>query len=479
LARTDRLHGNTPRRRAQQRFSRQNEGRFGRLFPKLAPAPEYPADRLAAAAQLMAETDAPANPTAWGTPDAQPETGDNSSIPAAFTYFGQFVDHDVTFDATSRLGTAADPGALVTFRTPRFDLDSLYGSGPVDEPFQYDQEAEPKGKLLLAQPNGEFDLPRNTQQVALIGDPRNDENTIVSQLQVAFIRFHNRVLEDLAGAGVAPEAVFDEARRSVRWHYQWTVVHDFLKRVCGPELVDDLLEHDPTSGLPDFQLGHYKPLREDEPFMPVEFSAAAFRYGHSQVRAAYALNTTVNNVATFVPRDDVTPTDDLRGNKTLPPQWAVDWALFIELGTGTAPQPSRLVDGKISPPLFDLPRLPAGEQQSLPLRNLQRGQALGLPSGQDVARHLGAPPATGAELGTELDPTPLWLYVLLEAARGGGQRLGPVGARIVAETLLGLLERDPNSYVCEQPGWSPTLPGSSAVDGTFGLADILRHALRM
>lgn len=470
-----RIHGQTPRGRAQQRVGRLHEGRFARMFPDLPPAQPYPPERLARTAEQLRETDAPATPAAWGTPGAQPEGGDNPAVPAAYTYFGQFVDHDVTFDATSRLGTAADPDALTTFRSPRFDLDSLYGSGPVDEPFQYDQAAIPAGRLLLPPTQtGELDLPRNDQDTALIGDPRNDENTIVSQLQVAFIALHNRVLGELPG--VAPEAAFDEARRIVRWHYQWVVVHDYLPRICDPALITALLEHDPAKGRPHFELPHYNPRRGLEPFIPVEFSAAAFRFGHTQVRAAYALNEQITNVPTFVPGDNVAPTDDLRGHKALPERWEINWDFFIDLGGGRA-QPSRLIDGKLSAPLFDLPRFPAGELQSLAERNLVRGQDLALPSGQDVAGALGVAPLAGATLGTELDPTPLWLYVLLEAnATTGGQRLGPVGGQIVAETLLGLLARDRSSYVRTQPTWAPNLPGTSGQDGTFGLADLLRHA---
>jgi heme peroxidase len=436
-----RIHGQTPRARAQQRVFRLNEGRFGYLFPDISPAPAYPPERLRAAAEAMKEE--------HGT--------DNDAIPAGYTYFGQFVDHDVTFDATSRLGIASDPDALITFRSPRFDLDSLYGSGPVDEPFQYD--ADDFGRLLVAQtPSRELDLPRNDQHTALIGDPRNDENVIVSQLQVAFLRFHNRVLDDVLAGGAAPgDGAFDEARRIVRWHYQWVVVHDFLPRICGAELVAELAE---------------QPVRLR--FMPVEFSAGAYRFGHSMVRAGYALNAEIR-APLFVAGDEVDDQDDLRGHKVLPPGWTVDWSFFLPLGDRT-PTPSRLIDGKLAAPLFDLPRLPAGEIQSLAHRNLQRGQDLGLPSGQDVARRIDAQARTGAELGTDLEPTPLWLYVLLESGLGGGQQLGPVGARIVAETLLGLLSQDPSSYVRQERTWQPTITGGAAPDGTFGLPDLIRYA---
>lgn len=479
-----RLHGNTPRGRAQARARRENEGRFGWLFPKLPPLAPYPPERLGAAAESLREVEQPgAVPGGWSSQNPQPPEGDNPAIPAGFTYFGQFVDHDITFDATSRLGTYADPDATTNFRTARFDLDSLYGSGPTDEPFQYEQPADgvdlataaPAGRLLLTTtPSGEFDLPRNTQGVALIGDPRNDENGIVSQLQVVFIRFHNRVFDELVAAGAIPsDAVFDEARRIVRWHYQWVVVHDFLRRICGGDVVDGLFAPDPTSGLPSFDLDFYVLKPKQEPFLPVEFSVAAYRFGHSQVRAGYRLSETIER-PTFVP-GDADPTADLRG-KPLLPQWGVEWPRFLEMGGGEL-QPSRLIDGKISEPLFDLPRLPPQEQQSLPVRNLQRGQDFGLPSGQDVARQLGVKPLSGAEIGTDLDPTPLWLYVLLEARRAtGGQRLGPVGARIVAETILGLLAYDPSSFAVREPGWTPTIPGTAGADGTFGLADLVRHA---
>ncbi len=470
MSSTRRIHGMTPRGRAAVTRSPLLEGRFGRMFRKLEPAPHYTPEQLQPLADSMREPEG--NTGGWGQPNAQPESGDNPDIASAYTYFGQFVDHDITFDASSRLQVQNDPDALVDFRTPRYDLDSLYGSGPVDEPFQYDQ-TRPGRLLVAANANGEPDLPRNAQGVALIGDPRNDENVIVSGLQLLMLRLHNRFADEVdAEATVPVEDRFDEARRRLRWHYQWVVVHDYLPRLCGPELIGSLLQI--KDGEPKFRLRFYRPVKNA--YMPIEFSAAAFRFGHSQVRSAYFLNAAIGVRPIFVPGDAQGPGVDLRGGQPLPPGWTVDWSQFIPIG-GSAAQPSRLIDTRVSPALFDLPRLPADRPQSLPLLNLLTGQSMDLPSGQDVARAVGAAPLDPAELGTDLVPTPLWFYLLREAeVRTGGRTLGATGARVVAEVLLGLIKLDPSSYLNQQPEWTPTLGGGSGHDGTFGLADLIATA---
>jgi hypothetical protein len=169
-----------------------------------------------------------------GQPPPPADAGDNADIPSGFTYFGQFVDHDLTFDPNSKLQRDNDPDALRNFRTPRFDLDSVYADGPADNPFLY---ADDGSHLLIGKVNGgEDDLPRNAQGRALIGDPRNDENLIVSQIHLAFLKFHNKVLDQVHD--------FDEARRVVRWHYQWIVIHDFLEGIVCKDVVDDILQPD-------------------------------------------------------------------------------------------------------------------------------------------------------------------------------------------------------------------------------------------
>lgn len=447
------------------------QGRFGRLFRWLAPwqPPGQTEEEQIQSIVELAET------------AFEPADGgsgfDNAAIPAAYTYFGQFIDHDITFDPTSSLERHNDPERLHNFRTPRFDLDSIYGRGPDDQPYLYeDPGVDPNndGSRLLVgsgpDETDEPDLPRNQEGVALIGDPRNDENIIVSQLQLALLRFHNRMVERVRADGVAEDAVFSEAQRLTRWHYQWVVVHDFLKRLCGKQFVDGLLYRTGFPGQPHLICYGY----EYQPFMPVEFSVAAYRLGHSMVRPDYHLNDTLTEFRNGAPlpifgtEDTEATPENLRGFRPLPAFWTVQWDRFVA-HQGADPQKSRLIDAKLAPPLMRLSASIAPERPSLAFRNLLRGWRMGLPSGQAVARYL------DTQVIEPDQSTPLWLYILKEAESlgDGGQRLGPVGARIVGETLVGLLAGDPLSYYRMQPSWTPTL---DAEGDTFELRDLLRHA---
>jgi hypothetical protein len=450
-------------------LSRLHEGRFGRMFRRLKPAPDLPEEQLVQLAESMRE---PAPPQGggggWGGAQAPPEDLDNPAIPAGFTYFGQFIDHDITFDPASSLQRENDPDALHDFRSPRFDLDSLYGSGPADEPFQYDKTSSGLKFLIEPNRNGIEDLPRNSQDTALIGDPRNDENIVVSQLQLAFLHLHNKIADQvIADETIPAERKFEEAQKLVRWHYQWVIVHDYLPRIAGQELVGELVSFDGPKA--DFKLKWYTP--KVQPFMPVEFSVAAFRFGHSQIRPIYHLNDQVRDRPIFIPGDQVGELDDLRGFRPLPQSWTIDWKLFLEID-GATPQPSRKIDAKLTGALFDLPGFP-DDRASLALRNLLRGQALNLPSGQDVARLLGTEVRNGVDLGNVPEPTPLWFYILKESEFAGGQQLGPVGAHIVAEVLLGLLEHDSGAWINVDAVWKPTL---GPAEGQFGLADLVKFA---
>lgn len=457
-------HGYEQRGLAYLPVSQLFEGRFGRMF-RLCPFVPT-AERIAEIAAVMTEGD-----------DGTSSTLDNPAIPSGYTYLGQFIDHDLTFDPVSSLDRSNDPDALTNFRSPRFDLDSVYGRGPTDDAFMYDKRPGREDKLLIGEHDNEEDLPRNSQDTALIGDPRNDENTFVSQLQLTMLKFHNAVVDRVradASMRRGSETVFEAAQRLVRWHYQWVVVHDFLRRTVGQPMLDSVL--DETGPVPVVSLRHYHP-RSATPFMPVEFSVAAYRFGHSQIRGGYALNSLVR-AATFLPGSTSDPALALRqfgGFRILPPEWTIEWKRFFEVdGAGDgALQPSRLIDAKLANPLANLPVEIGGNRPSLIDRNLTRGARLALPSGQDVAAAMGEAALSDTDLGLPGGgPAPLWFYILREAAvQAGGQHLGAVGGRIVAEVFLGILAKDPSSYLRNDPTWRPTLP--SKVAGEFTMGDLI------
>ena len=403
--------------------------------------------------------------------DPEGTAGDNTDIPSGYTYLGQFVDHDITYDPVSSLDRANDPDALTDFRTPKFDLDSLYGGGPADSPYLYDQD-DP-ASLLVGKNTGvedePVDLPRNQQGRALIGDPRNDVHFIVSQLHLAFIHFHNAVVDSLRFQS-EPEQLFDDARRTVTWHYQWIVVHDFLARLVGPDVLGEVLVTDKKTGKARAQLQYF--TWRSQPYLPVEFSAAAYRFGHSMVRPAYRLNDTLDPLPILTDIRVANRLQHLGGFRVLPKNWTVQWKHFFPLGDGT-PQVSRLIDTRLAEPMRALPPAIDDARRSLGLINMLRGRALQLPSGQAVAAAMGTRvPDKKLKLTGE---TPLWFYLLRESeVVAKGRKLGPTGGRIVAEVLIGLLKGDPLSYLHQEPAWKPELPAAEA--GTFTMTDLLRFA---
>ena len=477
------FHGTEPRGLNVVLRSPMFEGRFGRMFRNLPPF--LPDDRdLEALAKQMVEPEP--------KPGEDDTAGDNPDIPAGFTYLGQFVDHDLTFDPTSRLQRDNDPDALVDFRTPRFDLDSVYGRGPDDQPFIYEEDGV---HLLIGQNKaGEEDLPRNSKGRALLGDARNDENLIVSGLALGFLKYHNRVVDTPPIEGLDPESRFDEGRRITRWHYQWAVIHDFLARLVGEEVIEDILR---TVSLKVPAGAGAKALKtpsvllrffrwHTRPFMPVEFSVAAYRFGHSMVRGEYEFNEDVQDIPIFAKP----PEEDLRGFRERPAGHVIEWARFFEFPESKLDiQPSRKIDTKLAFGLSILPEAVAKAIHALAERDLKRGKALGLPSGQDVARAMGIPEdlilhardlkALPKNLVKAFgEDTPLFFYILKEAELfSRGRRLGPVGGRIVAEVFIGLLQGDPFSYLSMQPTWRPRAGEFGArKDGEFTVADLLRFA---
>ncbi len=472
-------------------------GKFGRLFGEL-PGLSLDDAQIQAVVDVMVDATPGAN--TWG---GSPGPAD-SDLPAGMTYLAQFIDHDITFDPTSMLDKANDPDALENFRTPRFDLDSLYGLGPVANPWLYDNDDT--DKLLIGRRGAErgtapVDVPRNEQERALMGDPRNDVHTIVSQLHLAMIRFHNAVVTMAKGdaslvtgvpatpvgggwGGPAPASdtvSFGQIVTLVRWHYQWVVLNEFLPSIVGPQTYEGMWKKEGKSQVrrPDLKLYSVR----KNPWMPVEFSGAAFRFGHTMVRDSYLLNGVVPPTPVFSPHaGDANPLGDLRGFRALPANWEIEWNRFFDALPGSDPsitQRARAFDTKIAPSLHTLPPRVDHLSRSLALLNLRRGVALGLPSGEDVER------AVASETGVDLNKfspvttglphaAPLWFWILAEAEqRSGGKHLGPIGGRIVAEVLIGLALKDRSSYLKGDPGWQPNLPSAS---GQFRFSDILAIA---
>jgi hypothetical protein len=436
--------------------------------------------------------------------------GGSSQIPAGFTYLGQFVDHDLTFDKTTvMLGANVSPAQLLQGRSPSLDLDALYGAGPQDPGSTRFYRADGMhlriGKAEAAEglPSKDgFDLPRgdgNTvakKRKAVIPDPRNDENLAVAQTHLAFIRFHNRVVDTLPAA-LPPAQRFAQAREIVTKHYQWMLRTDFLPRICAPGVVNDVF----SNGRKAFEVG--VPATE-VPTMPIEFSVAAFRLGHSMIRPAYNWNKifddgfgTLDLLFRFS-----AGSGNLGGGTRLASTWIADFRRLFDFGEAGKQNlvvpPAKFnramrINTLIANPLEALPGFPDGPDASLAFRNLTRGRMVRLATGQQAATFLkgkgvNLTKLTNAQIrngrnGAKLDTltqsqraalvkdTPLWFYILREAEFNGG-RLKGVGARIVAETFHRAMEGSQHSIV-RDPTWRPTLGPNST---TFRMVDLLLFA---
>ena len=453
---------------------------------------------------------------------AEDSSSEESGIPAAYTYFGQFIDHDITktvFDeslqppggpdiirdeALRPLSREKVVELVSNARTASLDLDSVY-AGMALEAVQPDGtfrlgEVSPSGFGPIQTADRHHDLPRrdlipNPQteaeqerdRQALIGDPRNDENLLVAQLHVAVLRSHNKLVTERGMTG-------EQAQTAVRRRYQWSVLHDFLPRVCDRSVLDDVLENGPSI---------WRVATKAELFIPVEFSGAAYRFGHSMIRGEYSHNATFspppgrvratfNFFFTFTALSgDLQPGNGPNQQfRTLPDNWPIEWHRFF--GTGAQPasiNPARRIDANLTPELGllrDLQGMPVQDVMGrLAARNLLRGYLLGLPTGQAAARRLGLQPLSEDTLRTAtpsglkerieaaglLKRTPLWFYILAEAGDPSGpdgQHLGPVGSRIVAETFWNLAKHAKDSVI-ESP------PSQADLDsGEFTLKGLIR-----
>lgn len=425
-------------------FELSEPDRYSRLFP--------PAETVITA------TDPRLEGLAWSMCDkivGQPAPGRRDKIPAGYTYFGQFIDHDMTFEDFRALqdGSIREPRDTPNLRRNWLNLDTLYGGGPYAIPKIYEDNrvflkigAAPADKPA-------FDVPLDySSQKPLVAEPRNLENAIVRQIHAMFLKLHNLAVSELPTSWPSSRR-FSVARRRVCHQYQWLVRNDFAPKVCEDVTWKSILT---------------QPMFEwDNRFsIPVEFSRAAFRFGHSMVRDSYGL--AVGPV----------PLLDLFGDKDstgpLPADFAVPWSSFLTLPG--RPETANDINTGIVKPLFHIPgpsarlfkSVPADHGELvLPYITLQRGAASRLPSGQVARQALNA--ATIASHSILPDPwldleycdlreqTPLWYYILLEAeVNGQGTCLGPVGSRIVGEVIEGALRANKDSYFWwHNPGWTP------------------------
>jgi hypothetical protein len=435
----------------------------------------------------------------------------DSRIPAGYTYLAQFIAHDLSFDPTPSLQQRVDVSTLNNLSVPGFDLDCVYGRGPLEQPYLYKQE-DGSVRMLLGRVLGSLtaapdkstprDVPRNVQVDsdnsqpsfsppagrALIGDPRNDEHVIISQLHAVFLRFHNCLADDLKQE-LKAEPAFETVQNQVRWHYQWMILRDFLPRIIDEETYDSVLphvkagtdiHHDPPCA------PHYKP--QGGPYIPVEFTDAAYRYGHSMIRGEYRLNS--NNspgVGGPFPILGTNLQSALTGLRAFADTWVVDWGFFFDglPSSSQSLQKALKVNTFFRSELLHLPpAVTGGAPYSLPERDLDRAHTLRLPSGQQVATALGIDAMSDAMLfkhRPDLAPafagkTPLSYYVLAEAEQlREGEKLGPIGGRIVMETMVGLMVASPGSILSMDKPFQPRKQYCNAA-GEFGMAELIKAA---
>jgi hypothetical protein len=443
--------------------------------------------------------------------------GGDSQIPAGFTYLGQFIDHDLTMDKTKLLlREQRSPAQLQQGRSPALDLDSLYGAGPQDPGSAKFYEADGihlkmgKTKAAGGFPGKDgFDLPRGagntaaTRRLAIIPDLRNDENLAVAQTHLAMIRFHNRVADSLP-ASVPQAQRFTKARELVTKHYQWMIRSDYLPRICAPVVLNNVF----SQGRKAFEVG--VPANQ-MPTMPIEFSIAAFRLGHSMIRSSYHWNKAFDPGALSYLFDFSASGGQLGGATRLAADWTADFRRLYDFNEAGKPDlavsegkfnRARRIDTALVNPLKNLPSETfAGSpglgfddpKRNLAFRNLTRARMVRLATGQQMATFLKAKGVTltkltktqvrdgsnGADLSmltaTQLDAflkdTPLWFYILREAELNNGKLKG-VGARIIAETFHRAMEGSQFSIV-RDTSFKPSLGPNNS---TFRMVDLLLFA---
>lgn len=450
-------------------------GNFCKLFPDLKPWGEDCGVQHQCEAEYIAKV---IGGVGGIMHDVNSDSSD-SCLPAAYTFFAQFIDHDITLDSTSNLHgdpkSTEEVNTLPNMRSASLDLDCVYGFGPDVMPFLYDQTQT--GRLYTGTDENKNDVPRDDQGRALIGDPRNDENLFVSQLQLIFLRFHNRRIVGRS---------FEDAQQDCRYHYQWLVLHDFLKRICDETIFNYVLGEIKKGKYPKCDIRD----KCHRICMPIEFSVAAYRFGHTLVRSQYPANIDYPVIDLFDERFGT------EGFSPVPPELTVDWRYLLDVEPCHEYVFSKAFDHLLADELIRMPdpivgRFASENDRSLAFRNVLRGYALGLPSGQRVAAALKAKgydinpgqnlhfdklptwPCIEKKYQEKLEShTPLFLYLMREAGTvGKGQRLGPVGSAILLEVFGAMLVYC-DSFL-KHKGWKPDPCIAKGDD--FTLADLVRY----
>ncbi|MDX2030338.1 MAG: peroxidase family protein [Blastocatellia bacterium] len=443
--------------------------RFGRMFPAALVAP--PEADLVALGKLVADS---------------PDLGFHPHLPAGYTYLGQFIAHDISFMKPDQgPAAAAAPEKIEQLRSPSLALFGLYGDGPIVDEKLYEAD---RASLKLGTTSGaqrrKNDLLRSGRPVdrrAIIPDERNDENLVLAQTHVAFTKFHNAVVDRLKNDGLSGELLFREARRTVVQHYHWIILSDYLPRVLDEAVLNDVIREHP--------LRSFKAAGG----IPAEFAFAAFRFGHSLIRSQYDWNARQPRGARLHDLFELTGKNGtLHAAGTLPDDWIIDWSRFYDLSRHGFPQTvnqARKIQTSYTSSFQPLSRLLEHIQpeshRAFPILDLLRGRSLGLPSGQDIATSLGVRALTPDEIAdghhaeflrsrAVAEQTPLLYYILKEAEIREDNRLGPVGSRIVSETMIGLLREGPNAILPRNGGMPPESPSLSPESTThFGMPDLL------
>jgi hypothetical protein len=377
-------------------------------------------DRYGIPSELISYLTFPHEGKVYTEPDA-PEA-ENPTIPAVFTFVGQFLDHDMTFNGLN-LYDEQDGDLLklkkdeaIDFASPQVDLDSVYG----ERNYGKKNRADPKTELSYEEiyhTDGRFKLRRlgpnaydvrrcvdetrpNLVGSAYVYDPRNDENQVLLQIHLLLMRVHNKYLEQVYKQH--PELKRDNkddgkkaallARMEVVHTWQRVLLDDYLPRVCKKSVLTKTIdEAKQASESGDWEQSglKYKPAPDGTLKMVHEF-AIAFRFGHSMLRTAYKMNG-FGPVQLFNNRD-LMRKGDLRGGMPLPMSHVVDWDVFFPENEFDSSL-SLKIDTMVTPVVFDLPEstIPDAVKTTgnLPERNLVRSREIDVASGEDMAAYFG------------------------------------------------------------------------------------------